>query len=99
MVTARRLQAVSWRRISTFQQLWQAVYGRETRAVVAVSERAVSRTVRFTLEFGGQRSERFARLLGPKPAGDDGDDNTIEGEIVPDQLEALPAADRDGRES
>ncbi len=99
MVTARRLQAVSWRRISTFRQLWQAVYGRETRAVVAVSERAVSRTVRFTLEFGGQGSERFARLHGPKPAGDDGDDNTIEGEIVPDQLEALPPADRDRSES
>ena len=91
MVTARRLQAVAWRRISTFQQLWQAVYGRETRAVVAVSERAVSRTVKFTLGFGEQGSERFGRLRGPKPA-DDGDDDAIEGEIVPDELEALPGA-------
>jgi hypothetical protein len=57
--------------------------------VVAVSERAVSRTVKFTLDFGEQGSGRFGRLLGPKPA-DDGDDDAIEGEIVPDELEALP---------
>ena len=76
LITARRLQRVAWRRITTFRQLWKQIYGKETNAVVVASGRAVTGTVKFTLSLGAHGSDAFHKMFGQdaKPDKDAADD-------------------------
>ncbi len=83
LLTARRLHNVAWRRIDSFRQLWQQIYGRETDAVVAASGRAVSGTVKLTRSIGAHGSGAINRVLSKGEA---------EEETEADDLAATEAA-------
>ena len=62
LVTARRMERVKWQRVLSLRQLFRALYGRETRAVVAVSNRAVAETKRFSLRLGDRGADLYHRM-------------------------------------
>lgn len=63
LLTARRMGGVVWRNVTTFRDLWQGLYGRETRAVVM----ATQSTARFTIQMGNQGYEAVQNMFGTTP--------------------------------
>ena len=64
LVTARRMERVQWQRVLSLRQLLRALYGRETRAVVAASNRAVAETRKFSLRLGDRGADLYHRMRG-----------------------------------
>ena len=64
LVTARRMERVQWQRVLSLRQLFRALYGRETRAVVAASNRAVAKTVNISLRLGDRGADLYHRMRG-----------------------------------
>ncbi len=91
LVTARRMERVQWHRVLSLRQLLRALYGRETRAVVAASNRAVAETRKFSLRLGDRGTDLYHRMRGKsETATEDGKAEAETAEAAADAVFAAP---------